>query len=213
VDAGYASGDTISQFYDNLVCKIVTWGADREQARRRMLRALEETQIEGVATTIPADVAILEHRDFVAAEHSTKWVEERLDLAAIGAAPSVAPAPEDGRVRRAVTAEVDGRRYEVDVWLPAGGIGGAGSAKPQRRSSNAGVSGSGSGEVTVPMQGTVVKVLVVVGDVVEEGQTVCILEAMKMENSVVSGKAGTVAELRIAAGDSVGAGDVVAVIE
>ncbi len=212
VDAGYATGDTVSQFYDNLICKVVTWGADRDQARRRMLRALEETRVEGVATTIPADVAILSHADFVAGEHSTKWVEERLDLASLGSSAVVSAPNEDGRVRRSVTAEVEGRRYEVDLWLPAGG-GGAVATKPSRRSGHAGVAGTGSGEVTVPMQGTVVKVLVAVGDQVEEGQTVCILEAMKMENTVVSGKAGTVVELHIAEGDGVGAGDVVAVIE
>jgi acetyl-CoA/propionyl-CoA carboxylase, biotin carboxylase, biotin carboxyl carrier protein len=212
VDAGYAEGDTVSQFYDNLICKIVTWGADREQARRRMLRALDETRVEGVATTIPADVAILSHPDFIAGLHSTKWVEERLDLGALTSAPASVDGEEDGRVRRAVTAEVDGRRYEVDVWLPAGGIGSTVASKPSRKVSHAGVSANGTGEVTVPMQGTVVKVLVAAGDAVEEGQTICILEAMKMENSVATERAGTVKELRVAAGDAVGAGDVVAVV-
>ena len=212
VDAGYESGDTVSQFYDNLIAKIVTWGPDREHARRRMLRALDETRIEGVATTIPADVAILSHPEFVSADHSTKWVEERLDLGSVAPIAAAGDVETDGRVRRSVTAEVGGRRYEVDLWLPVGGIGGSAAAKPSRRASHAGISGGGSGEVMVPMQGTVVKVLVAVGDAVEEGQTVCILEAMKMENSVVADRAGAVAELRVAAGDAVGAGDVVAVI-
>jgi len=212
VDAGYATGDTVSQFYDNLVCKIVTWGTDREQARRRMLRALDETRVEGVATTLPADVAILSHPDFIAGTHSTKWVEERLDLGALGAQPQAQGENRDGRVRRAVTAEVDGRRFEVEVWLPAGGFGGAVASAPSRKVSHAGVSGSGTGEVTVPMQGTVVKVLVAQGDKVDEDQTICILEAMKMENSVTTERGGTIVELRVAAGDSVGAGDVVAVV-
>ena len=213
VDAGYASGDTVSQFYDNLIAKVVTWGPDREHARLRMLRALDETRIEGVATTIPADIAILSHPEFISGDHSTKWVEDRLDLGSVAPIAADAADAADGRVRRSVTAEVDGRRYEVDVWLPAGGVGGPQGAKPSRRASHAGVAGAGSGEVTVPMQGTVVKVLVAVGDAVEEGQTVCILEAMKMENAVVADRAGSVAELRVGAGDAVGAGDVVAVIE
>jgi len=212
VDTGYAAGDAISQFYDNLICKIVTWGEDREHARRRMLRALDETHVVGVATTLPADVAILSHPDFVAGAHSTKWVEERLELDHVAGPPPSVDGELDGRVRRAVTAEVDGRRYEVDVWLPAGGIGAAVATKPSRKVSHAGVSGSGTGEITVPMQGTVVKVLVAEGDAVEEGQTICILEAMKMENSVATERGGVVAELRVAAGDSVGAGDVVAVV-
>jgi acetyl-CoA/propionyl-CoA carboxylase, biotin carboxylase, biotin carboxyl carrier protein len=212
VDAGYEAGDTVSQFYDNLIAKLVTWGSDREQARRRMLRALDETRVEGVATTLPADVAILSHQDFIDGTHSTKWVEDRLDLSGVTGAPA-AGADEDGQVRRSVTAEVDGRRYEVDVWLPAGGGGGGTATKPSRRVSHAGIAGSGTGEVTVPMQGTVVKVLVAEGDAVEEGQTICILEAMKMENAVATDRAGTVAEVRVAAGDAVGAGDVVAVVE
>ncbi|HEV3213756.1 MAG TPA: biotin carboxylase N-terminal domain-containing protein [Acidimicrobiales bacterium] len=212
VDAGYAAGDTVSQFYDNLICKLVTWGADREQARRRMLRALDETKVEGVATTIPADVAILSHPDFIEGTHSTKWVEERLDLSGLAGPPPHGDHDGDGRVRHAVTAEVDGRRYEVDVWLPPQGIGGAVATKPSRKVSHAGVSSASTGEVTVPMQGTVVKVLVTEGEVVEEGQTICILEAMKMENSVATERAGTVKELRVAAGDGVGAGDVVAVV-
>ena len=122
LDAGYASGDTVSQFYDNLLAKLVVWGHDRESARRRMLRAIDETVVSGVATTLPADVAILSHPDFISASHSTNWVEQTLDLSGVTADAQSAPATEDGdevaRVLREVTAEVDGRRYQVKLWVP-----------------------------------------------------------------------------------------------
>jgi acetyl-CoA/propionyl-CoA carboxylase biotin carboxyl carrier protein len=217
VDAGYDAGDTVSQYYDNLVAKLVVWGADREAARRRMLRALEETEITGIATTIPADIAILEHADFIAAEHSTKWVEERLDLSGVSAVPAEAPEPPAGEalVRREVDVEVDGRRLKVALWVPdvaAMGGGGGRAPAPPRRAGPAGALAA-TGSVTVPMQGTIVKVLVNVGDTVEAGQVVCVLEAMKMENNIAAEKDGTVTEVKVQPGDTVGAGDVVAVIE
>jgi acetyl-CoA/propionyl-CoA carboxylase biotin carboxyl carrier protein len=220
LDGGYESGDTVSQFYDNLIAKLVVWAPDRERARLRTIRALQETRIEGVATTIPADVAILEHPDFVTATHSTRWVEDRVDLSGLAPATPVAPSDDDAapRVLREVTAEVGGRRYEVKLWVPetvgviAGGTrAGGGGSRPSKP--RAAVSGTGSGTVTVPMQGTIVKVLVAEGDEVEIGQTLCVLEAMKMENAITAEKAGTVNEVKVAAGDSVGPGDVVAVID
>jgi acetyl-CoA/propionyl-CoA carboxylase, biotin carboxylase, biotin carboxyl carrier protein len=216
LDAGYEAGDVVSQYYDNLVAKLAVWGSDREAARRRMLRALDETVITGIATTIPAHVVILSHPDFIAARHSTRWVEDRLDLSAVSAAASAdaAPAGDDAgsRVLREVTAEVDGRRYAVRLWVPETSSESAGrGARPHKP--RAAVAGTGSGTVAVPMQGTIVKVLVAPGDTVEIGQTVCVLEAMKMENAINAERAGVVTEVRVAAGDAVGGGDVVAVIE
>ena len=217
LDAGYESGDTVSQFYDNLVAKLVVWAPDREWARRRMLRALDETEITGIATTIPADVAILSHADFAEATHSTKWVEEVLDLSELTvAAPEAAPAAEGAAplVQRDVTAEVDGRRFSLKLWVPdLGTVAAPAAAVRPRRAAQAAAGATGSGNVSVPMQGTIVKVLVAVGDKVEVGQTICLLEAMKMENAVNAEKDGVVKEVRVSAGASVGAGDVVAVIE
>jgi len=219
LDAGYEANDTVSQYYDNLVAKLIVWGHDREAARRRMLRALSETQIAGVATTIPAHVAILTHPDFANATHSTKWVEEVLDLSAITAAPvdlTPPPADEDEvpTVQREVTAEVDGRRFSVRLWVPdLGTVSVPRGPARQKRAASTAAAGTGSGDVTVPMQGTIVKVLVAVGDKVEVGQTICLLEAMKMENAVAAEKDGVIKEVRVSAGDSVGAGDIVAVIE
>jgi acetyl-CoA/propionyl-CoA carboxylase biotin carboxyl carrier protein len=222
LDAGYESGDTVSQYYDNLVAKLIVWASDRESARRRMLRALSETQISGIATTIPAHVAILSHADFAEARHSTKWVEEVLDLSHLPADPvdssPVAPIPAEEEfplVERDVTAEVDGRRFAVKLWVPDLGTV-AGLRMPvrgKRAASGSAAGGTGSGEVIVPMQGTIVKVLVAVGDKVEVGQTICLLEAMKMENAINAERAGVIKEVRATAGDSVGAGDIVAVIE
>jgi acetyl-CoA/propionyl-CoA carboxylase, biotin carboxylase, biotin carboxyl carrier protein len=217
LDAGYSAGDTISQYYDNLIAKLVVWAPDRERARRRMLRAIEETTIEGVATTLPADVIILASEDFVNGTHSTKWVETTLDFSTLPAAAPAAVSIGEGAVRKDVTAEVNGRRVTVALWVPDAED--ELPARPQstalkpRRQHHTGVVGSGSGVVTVPMQGTIVKVSVVEGQAVEAGDTVVILEAMKMENSVNAEKSGVVKKIHVATGASVSAGDVVVEIE
>ncbi len=277
-DTGYEAGDTVSQFYDNLIAKLIVWAPDRESARRRMLRALAETEIEGVATTIPADLAILAHPDFAEARHSTRWVEQTLDLSNVGAGGASATGANGGaagtggsgptggvsetgagamrtggtggaggtsgagredRVLREVEAEVDGRLYRVKLWVPeTPELGPADLALPatgrpanprqgaSRRFARtarrteappAGAPGSvGAGDasttVSAPMQGTIVTVAVSGGDEVQAGQTICVLEAMKMENAITTPSAGTVAEVRVAPGETVGSGDVIAVI-
>ena len=217
LDAGYAAGDTVSQYYDNLIGKLIVWAPTREKARRRMLRAIEETVIEGVATTLPADTIILESEDFVNGTHSTKWVEETLDFTNLVVSATGGSAPVDGKVRKDVTAEVNGRRVNVSIWVEEKGDDGlpkahSTAAKP-RRQHHTGAIGSGSGKVAVAMQGTIVKVSVAEGDTVEVGQAIAILEAMKMENNVNAEKAGVVKSIKVKPGDSVAAGDVVAIIE
>ncbi len=215
-DTGYQAGDEISQFYDNLIGKLIVWGRDRPTAIARALRALNETTVEGVATTATAAITVLEHPDFAAFDHSTKWLEEVVDLSAIGAtAVAEIEQTDEPKVKRDVDVEVNGKRFSVSMWVPeSAGTPGATHAPRARRSGRGGSGGgSGSGDVTVPMQGTIVKVLVAVGDTVDVGDAIVVLEAMKMENNVTAEKAGTIKEIRVAEGDSVGAGDVVAVIE
>ena len=217
-DGGYESGDEVSQYYDNLIGKLIVWGKDRPTAISRAIRALEEMVVEGVATTIPADLAILRYSDFHDAIHSTKWVEERLDLSGVTSAAAPAPAPDDGSlVERSTTVEVNGKRFAVKLWVPeaevAVAVAGRPMAKKPLRAASGTSAASGSGDVTVPMQGTIVKILVEVGVAVEVGQAVVVLEAMKMENQIPAEKAGTVKEIKVAEGDTVGAGDVVVVIE
>ncbi len=223
-DAGYEAGDEVSQYYDNLIAKLAVFAPTREAAIQKALRALSETRIEGVPTTIPADIAILSHSDFQNATHSTKWVEDRLDLSGL---PPAAPQPHEsgGELEPTeVLAEVNGKRLQVKLFLPGGppevratkrtSSPSTGAPQVVRRQQAAAASAAGSGGiVTVPMQGTVVKVLVTVGQRVEASDPVVVLEAMKMENSILAGHAGVVTELRIQAGATVGTGDVVAVIE
>jgi acetyl-CoA/propionyl-CoA carboxylase biotin carboxyl carrier protein len=221
-DGGYAQGDTVSQHYDNLIGKLVVWGPDREAARHRMLRALGEFEITGVSTTIPAHVALLSHPDFAAVGHSTKWVEDEVDATTFADTAAPAGATAEGAeeaeplLERTVPVEVDGKRYSVKLWLPE--VSGSSAAAPKKRSarprpgaSSGGAAGSGT--ISAPMQGTIVKVLVAAGDAVEVGQSVLVLEAMKMENHISAEKAGTVSDVRVAEGDTVGTGDVLLVIE
>ena len=210
-DGGYEVGDTVSQYYDNLIGKLIVWGKDRSTAIARTIRALEEMQVDGVHTTIPADLAILRHPDFAAVQHSTKWVEERLDLSGVASQVTPAEPPSAGLVQKSTTVEVNGKRFEVKVWVPESG----GVAPVARRAPRAAAAStsSGGGNVTAPMQGTIVKVLVEVGKAVSVGDAVVVLEAMKMENQLQAEKAGTVKSINVKAGDKVGAGDVLVVIE
>ncbi len=213
-DSGYESGDTVSQYYDNLIGKLIIWGKDRQTAIARTIRALEETKIEGLHTTIPADLAILRHPDFAATKHSTKWVEETLDLTKVLSTTGEAQTNPDGLVEKNTVVEVNGKRFDVKVWVPASAGSGSVSA-PKTRSAARGSnqSATASGTITAPMQGTVIKLLVSIGQQVSVGDAVLVLEAMKMENQIQADKSGTVKKISCKAGDTVGSGDVLLVIE
>jgi acetyl-CoA/propionyl-CoA carboxylase biotin carboxyl carrier protein len=218
-DGGYDEGDQISQYFDNLIGKLVVWAPDRDRARARMLRALRELEVEGVHTTTPAHLVLIDDPTFAAGEHSTKWVEEELDPAVFAApaepTPVEAPDEEAPLVERTVPVEVDGKRFSVRVWLPEDATAGAASATrraPRPRAGSSGGAGAGNGMIAAPMQGTIVKVLVSEGDEVAAGQAVLVLEAMKMENHLNADQGGTVKEVRVKAGDTVGTGDVLVVL-
>lgn len=227
VDAGYETGNEVPQYYDNLMAKLVVHGRNREEARRRMLRALDEFVVEGVATNIPAHKLILESPEFVEASHSTKFVEESLDMSQLPGYRGGAGSAADGQESRELVVELGKKRFDVKVWVPEGSFAPVAAVTkrgatpipataPKRSASAAGgggVSSAGPGAITAPMQGTIIKVLVSEGDEVSAGETVCILEAMKMENQITADKSGTVAEVKCQEGDTVGSGDVIAVIE
>lgn len=182
VDAGYETGSEVPQYYDNLMAKLVVHGRNREDARRRMLRALDEFVVEGVATNIPAHKLILESPEFVEARHSTKFVEENLDLSQLPAYRVGAGSAAEVQEARELVVELGEKRFDVKVWVPEGSIGGGVAAKRARRryrrrhrsdlpqQLGGSVSSAGPGTITAPMQGTIIKVLVSEGDEVSAGR-------------------------------------------
>jgi acetyl-CoA/propionyl-CoA carboxylase biotin carboxyl carrier protein len=220
VDSGVQAGSEIPEIYDPMVAKLVVWDVDRESARRRMLRALDEYVVEGPRTLIPFHKWLLTQEEFIAGGACHAALAEMSDTAT--PLPSEVPeegvprAPEpEGRIERRVTAEVDGKRFEVRLFLD-GTAAGAPKKKREKRASSGGVGHHGSGAaadtIVSPMQGTVLKVLVDVGAEVGVGDVICIVEAMKMENEVTAHQAGTVKELGVSQGDAVQANQLIAVV-
>ncbi|MEX0864019.1 MAG: acetyl-CoA carboxylase biotin carboxylase subunit [Acidimicrobiia bacterium] len=212
VDSWVAPGTVVSQYYDNLMAKLVVWGATREAAISRGRRALEEFRVRGVATTIPAHLAVLDHVDFIDGIHHTRWLEDAVDLG--GSSPASAPAiPEaEEMTKRDMTVEVSGRRFQVSYWAPEPVVGGLPRRRPPKLSAP-GLPSANDGVITAPMQGTIVKVRVKAGQTVKAGEPICVLEAMKMENEVTSPGPGEVVDLRVEPGDTVAAGQVIAIVK
>jgi acetyl-CoA/propionyl-CoA carboxylase biotin carboxyl carrier protein len=130
---------------------------------------------------------------------------------ALTGTPTAAAVSSDGAVRPQVrTVEVEGRRFAVTVLEPEPAW--AELARQRRRRTDE--SGGGGREaLTSPMQGTVLAVHVAEGDEVSNGQLICIIEAMKMENEVHAHRAGTVRQLSVAAGEPVTSGQVICTVE
>ena len=216
VDSGVVAGSEVSPLYDPLIAKLVVHGSDREHARRRMLRALDEFVVEGVKTLIGFHKALLTHPCFVEGETCHGLVES--ELMAARAAELEAEGPTVGAdvaapgLREDVRSiEVDGRRFEVRLLRPEPGF--AELARRRRERARGGVgAGAGRDAIVSPMQGTVLAVEVAEGDEVEAGQVLCIVEAMKMENEVHAHRAGRVRELSVAPGQPVKTGQVICVV-
>ncbi|GHJ61376.1 acetyl-/propionyl-CoA carboxylase subunit alpha [Nocardioides sp. OK12] len=221
VDGGYENGQTVPGSFDSLIAKLIVTGRDRTQAIERSRRALEEFVVDGMPTVIPFHRAVLNDPAYVGASNPsgegsfevyTQWIETEFDNQIEPYSGDSAEAEEAGE-RQTVVVEVGGKRLEVVVPAGLGGIGGGGGAatakKPKRaQGKKAGAAASGDA-VTSPMQGTVVKVVVEEGQEVAEGETVVVIEAMKMEQPLKAHKAGTVTGLKAEVGATVTNGEVI----
>jgi acetyl-CoA/propionyl-CoA carboxylase biotin carboxyl carrier protein len=215
VDSGVEDGSEISPLYDPMIAKLIVHGIDREHARRRMLRALDEFEIGGVTTLLGFHRALLRRPCFVEGGTCDGIVESE-DLAQeaeqLSHKATTVAKTSDGRLREQVSAvELDGRRFEVRVLTPEPPW--VELAERRRQRASAGAAGAGGRDAIVsPMQGTVLSVQVAEGDSVTAGQVICIVEAMKMENEVHALRAGIVSGLTVSTGEAVGTGQVICVV-
>ncbi|MFL6010460.1 MAG: acetyl/propionyl/methylcrotonyl-CoA carboxylase subunit alpha [Gaiellaceae bacterium] len=216
VDSGVVAGSEISPRYDPMVAKLVVHGLDREHARRRMLRALDEFVIDGVKTLIGFHKALLTHPCFIEGATCHGIVESELLAARAaelenGTRPGTVPGPGQGLVPAVRSVEVDGRRFDVRILRPEPPFAELARRRRERARAHGG-GGAGKDAIVSPMQGTVLAVEVADGDAVEAGQVVCVVEAMKMENEVHAHRSGRVSELSVAPGEPVKTGQVICVV-
>ena len=233
LDDALRQGDDLVTDYDSMIAKLIVHGEDREECLDRSKRALREYDIEGIVTVIPFHLAMLDDPQFSGGLHTTKYLDNEIDRAVFeeyqteyGSGTSTTDDDEE-TVTREFTIEVNGKRFEVDLEEegvpqqqaasqpapPSGGSGGGGSSGGSDDGGNA-PSVSAEGEVvSAEMQGTVIDVNVDVGDEVDAGDVLLVLEAMKMENDIVAEFGGTVAEVAVEEGQSVNQGDALVVLD
>jgi acetyl-CoA/propionyl-CoA carboxylase, biotin carboxylase, biotin carboxyl carrier protein len=235
LDAGYGLGMTVPQAFDSLIAKLIVTGASRAEALQRAGRALAEFEVGGMPTLLPFHRAVVSDPAFTSAPFAvhTRWIETEFagklgPHGAVGQAGDAGHAAGRPHARERITVEVSGKRLEVtvpaglagratgvagDPAVPGGGTGrpAAGPGRPRGRRGASGAAGgsTGSDALVSPMQGTIVKIVAADGQQVSAGDTVVVLEAMKMEQPLAAHKDGTVGGLAVQVGQTVSAGAVI----
>jgi acetyl-CoA/propionyl-CoA carboxylase, biotin carboxylase, biotin carboxyl carrier protein len=210
LDSGFAAGMTVPQMYDSMIAKLIVTGATRTQALERARRALAEFEIDGMPTVLAFHRAIVEDPAFVNEPFTvhTRWIETEFDnqIAPFDAAQETTEPAE----REKITVEVGGRR--IEVVLPAGfgaSAAPAGKATPKRGPAKRAKAQASGDALVSPMQGTIVKITAEEGQTVAAGDTIVVLEAMKMEQPLTAHKAGTISGLAVEVGQTVSSGAVI----
>jgi acetyl-CoA/propionyl-CoA carboxylase biotin carboxyl carrier protein len=214
VDSGVESGDEISGNFDSMIAKLIVTGKNRTEALERSRRALAEMEVLGLPTVLPFHRKIVDDPAFIASDGKfgvyTRWIETEWvnDLEPWGGlADSLDFSP---LAKNSVVVEVEGKRIEVSIparFLHTGtGSPTAGQAPKRKVSAHHASAGASELVIKAPMQSTVVKIAVSVGDKIVEGDQLLVLEAMKMEQSITSPRNGVVKQIKVAVGDTIASG-------
>ncbi|ELY46079.1 acetyl/propionyl/methylcrotonyl-CoA carboxylase subunit alpha [Natronorubrum sulfidifaciens] len=227
IDDAIEKGDVIAGDYDSMIAKLIVRAPTRARCLERSRRALSHFDV-GVETTVPFHRLMLDDETFRAGAHTTNYLDETVsndDLAAAVERWSTAVDDDDvagSDSTNDLVVEVEGQRFDVAVTgdvsrAASNGGADAGGSTTGSTASSTGSAGGGqvtaSDAITAEMQGTVLSVNVSPGEQVAQGEVVCVLEAMKMENDVVAPAAGTVADVPVTDGDTVDMGDPLVVLE
>ncbi|MEY4136182.1 MAG: hypothetical protein RL205_310, partial [Actinomycetota bacterium] len=221
VDTGFQAGDVIGGNFDSLLAKLIVTGRDRQEALERSRRALDEFQVDGIATALTfhrevvRDPAFAPENPDEAFTVHTRWIETEFTNT-IPAYSGAGAEIDEPAARESVVVEVGGKRIEVTLPAGLGASAGGGSSKaagPKKRGGKKAGGGATGDSLTAPMQGTIVKVEVEEGQVVAAGDLIVVLEAMKMEQPLTAHKAGTITGLNAEAGTTVPTGTVLCEIK
>jgi len=224
IDSGVKAGSEVTPMYDPMVAKLIVWDKDRESATKRMLRALDEYEIAPLSTLIPFHKAILQTEQWDRGETCRDLMEDKKWLKTTAPEDASVPEAADGeaeKVARDYLVEVSGKRFDVKVIGEASGFAaagaaagpGAGAPKPKREKKAGSSGGAGGPVLASPLQGSIFKLEVAEGAEVKEGDLVCVIEAMKMENEITAHKDGKITKVSISVGDAVASGDALVTIE
>jgi acetyl-CoA/propionyl-CoA carboxylase biotin carboxyl carrier protein len=221
VDSGVESGDVISGNFDSMIAKLIVSGKDRTEALERSRRALAEMEVLGLPTVIPFHRKIVDDPAFIAADGKfgvyTRWIETEWKNTLEPWGGTADQLDVDPVTRNSVVVEVEGKRIEVSIpsrFLHSGtGSQTAGRAPKRKISSHQASAGAAATTIKAPMQATVVKLAVSVGDKVVEGDQVIVLEAMKMEQSITSSRNGVIKAIKVSVGETIASGTVLVEFE
>jgi acetyl-CoA/propionyl-CoA carboxylase biotin carboxyl carrier protein len=212
IDSSLRGPGVVPEAYDPLFAKLIVRGTDREDALRRLRRALSEFRVEGISTTLPFYRALLEDEVFISGGYTTGFVAERIEGMEIESSPVVGEVPVAKPEGREVQVEVNGKLFRVRLYEERRET--RGQSPPVRRKGGVTQRATmGGGAVLAPMQGTIVKVLVQEGQEVAADEAVSVLEAMKMESEIRTQRPGRVKEILVEAGQTVRSGEPLVVLE